>query len=394
MTQEPGRSEGGREDAEQAGGTPPDGWARPGTGGWGEPAPRPSWEKRPAAGEQVPDGRQPASGQPAHGQQPAYGQPAYGQQPPGWAPPPRPGVIPLRPLSMIEIFDGAFRSIRRSPGVMLGASAVVAAVTTLVSVGAQASGVMSVLSIDPMDPSSVPADGGLSAVTSVGTLLAAVISVLASALLNGVLVMAVSRAVLGSRITWGELWRAVRPRLPALVGITLLVGLGLALVVVVAVLPGVLLLVGGSGALGAVLLLVGIPVAAVVVAWLYVRTALAPMVLLLEDQPLGASLRRSWQLTVGSFWRVLGILLLANVVVQLLMAVLTAPFAVVGVVALFLAGPTTGAVVYLVLLALGSVVASTLAYPALASIAALLYIDLRMRREGLDVELARAAQAA
>ena len=34
---------------------------------------------------------------------------------------------------------------------------------------------------------------------------------------------------------------------------------------------------------------------------------------------------------------------------------------------------------------------SVVAYPFLASVTALLYVDLRMRREGLDVELHRAA---
>src|SRR3954451_2889907 len=64
--------------------------------------------------------------------------------PPGWtAPPagawapyvpaaPRPGIIPLRPLSVGEILDGAFTAIRRYPRTVLGLSAGVAAVQQLI----------------------------------------------------------------------------------------------------------------------------------------------------------------------------------------------------------------------------------------------------------------------
>ena len=50
----------------------------------------------------------------------------------GWAPPPvvKPGVIPLRPLGVGEILDGAVTTIRRNPAPMLGLSAIVAVITS------------------------------------------------------------------------------------------------------------------------------------------------------------------------------------------------------------------------------------------------------------------------
>src|ERR671918_262293 len=64
------------------------------------------------------------------------GQPPY----PGWStrqPPAavKPGVIPLRPLGVGEILDGAVTTIRRNPGPMLGLSAIVAIVTQLLGLG-------------------------------------------------------------------------------------------------------------------------------------------------------------------------------------------------------------------------------------------------------------------
>ncbi len=46
----------------------------------------------------------------------------------------------------------------------------------------------------------------------------------------------------------------------------------------------------------------------------------------------------------------------------------------------------------LVITGISSIVAATIVYPFWAGVTSLLYIDLRMRREGLDVELARAAR--
>jgi len=45
-----------------------------------------------------------------------------------------------------------------------------------------------------------------------------------------------------------------------------------------------------------------------------------------------------------------------------------------------------------VLVALGAVIASTLTTPFQAGVTGLLYFDQRMRREGLDITLQRAAQ--
>ncbi|MEK8228082.1 hypothetical protein NKG05_21340 [Oerskovia sp. M15] len=74
--------------------------------------------------------------------QPGYGPPAFAGMP--YVPPAsKPGIIPLRPLSLGEIFDGAFGAIRSNPKVMLGMSATVIAVATIVgmALGALVSGI-------------------------------------------------------------------------------------------------------------------------------------------------------------------------------------------------------------------------------------------------------------
>src|SRR3954454_11612465 len=143
----------------------PTGWGRvaPPDGG-PEPVPDPaatSWD----APTSDPDGSPSPFGPgylpaPGYAQPPGYGPPppagpsSYGPQPtgpagygppaapaPGWggaAAARRPGIVPLRPLSVGEILDGAFRAIRTNPLTMVGVSAVVLAIASVLSIVPQA----------------------------------------------------------------------------------------------------------------------------------------------------------------------------------------------------------------------------------------------------------------
>ncbi|GAA3310379.1 hypothetical protein [Nonomuraea dietziae] len=65
---------------------------------------------------------------PSAWQQPVPPPPPYGQQGYGYMPPPalRPGIIPLRPLGLGDIYDGTIKLIRSNPKAVLGLSAIVA----------------------------------------------------------------------------------------------------------------------------------------------------------------------------------------------------------------------------------------------------------------------------
>ena len=123
------------------------------------------------------------------------------------------------------------------------------------------------------------------------------------------------------------------------------------------------------------------------VPWIAIRWLFAPPTVLLERIGVIASLGRSWRLVGGSWWRCFGIVLLAQLLASVLSGVLQVPF-IVGGLAIHDAGSEA---VALVLTVIGGAIARTLITPFSAAILALLYIDLRMRREGLDVTLQRAA---
>ena len=84
------------------------------TGGWSGPDPkdRPD-DTTPPGGEPMPPAPPPPETQGRQSAPPPPGQP-YQQQ--GWGPRPgygKPGVIPLRPLAVGEILDGAIATMRR-----------------------------------------------------------------------------------------------------------------------------------------------------------------------------------------------------------------------------------------------------------------------------------------
>ncbi|MGO1582051.1 MAG: glycerophosphoryl diester phosphodiesterase membrane domain-containing protein, partial [Actinomycetaceae bacterium] len=115
------------------------------------------------------------------------------------------------------------------------------------------------------------------------------------------------------------------------------------------------------------------------------RLSLAYPAVVLEKAGPGTALSRSWSLTKGSTWRVVGIYVLAFLIAGVIVAVVGVPVALVGQ----LLGLSPALMVIAVTLL--DVLVSLVTTPFTAGVISLVYIDQRMRREGLDVQLARAA---
>ncbi len=322
------------------------------------------------------------------------GAPARYGPPGGYRPAaPRPGIIPLRPLGLGEILDGAFRAIRANPRVMFGLSAVVVAVTVAIQsvvqwyVGGLIAGELADVS-STLDPTGA---NGL-AETLAPTLAAAATSPLVSVavtVLTGLLIVSVSRSVIGQRIAVGEVWSRSWRRV-----LLLLVFSFVSTLLIVAVWGGfvaVLALLGQAeqwGAVAALGVLGGLVLLAATV-WFSIRILLVPATLVLEGTGVGTALKRGWRLTRGSFWRLLGIYLLTSIMVAIVSSIIATPAALIS--AFLLQDPLSTSFGSIVILGIANVVAYTLTTSFMAAVLALLYIDVRMRREGLDVELSRAA---
>lgn len=386
------------------------GWGQPtppGQPGWGQPAPQ---GQQPTPGPVPPPPGQPGWGQPP-GQAPGWGQPPG--QPPGWGQPPawgaaagtgpwvahaKPGVIPLRPLALGEIFDGGFQAIRSNPRTMIGLSAVVLAIVTAVTAVPQAflmQGAGAALA------NAAPTfEDQLNAINSSfqATGISSFVTLIAVQIITAMLVLAVSSAVLGQRIGPGQAWARVRGRVLAVLGLALVQAITIVVALLVPIVPGVIVGFAGSPAAGFGLGALGLFCGILLAIFLGIRLSFSAPALLLEEQGVFAAMGRSFRLVRGTFWRVLGITLLAQVVVGIGSLVIQTPFSAVSALIQVASGDHPYQDFWtnlgqLAVQGIGQVIAGAVFYPFSAAVTTLLYIDVRMRREGLDVELLRAAEA-
>jgi len=396
--QQPGYGPGGQPGYGPGGYGPP-GYGQPGYGqpGYGQPGYGQPGYGQPGYGQ--PGYGQPGYGQPGYGQ-PGYGQPGYG--PGGWNAPssPQPGGIPLRPLSLGDILNGAFTSIRRNPQATLGFSAIVLAVAGVISTLLTLSirhAVNNATTFGTAGTSSAQLHrlgNDLLGLLAAG-LLSLALGLVVEIILTGILTSVIGRGVLGRRVSIGEAWQITAPRLPAVLGATLLgaiivVGLWIPYAVIIVVLA----IAHAPGALIAVLGVLGFLAMLCVTLAVWVLFSLAPAAVVLERLGPWQGLKRSWRLVSGSFWRVLGILLLTIVIIVIASIVLNIPFLIIEAVA---GGGGLGAtavsasIASIIIAAIGGIVVGAITRPLLAGVSVLLYLDMRMRKEGLDLVLQNAA---
>ncbi|NNG40124.1 hypothetical protein HJ588_12705 [Flexivirga sp. ID2601S] len=316
---------------------------------------------------------------PQYGAPPGYGAPA-----PGYAQlAPKPGVIPLRPLRLGDVFEGTFATIRGNPGATLGLSAIVALVVAIPAI-------LTTIAFSNADLSTTDDSGTtLNFGTQIGQNVSGIYMGLAGIFLTGMLTIVVAEAVLGRRISIGETWQKVRGRLLPLLGMTMLQILAL---VVFLVIGTAIVVVLALTAPLAVTVSVGIVLGlALVVGFVYVwvKIGFAGAALVLERIGPIAAFKRSWALTKGQWWRIFGITLLGQLLVSFVAGIATMPAALIlGISAADSGTPSVGAIVAFELI---TVAISALTAPFVAGVSALLYLDQRIRKEALDVTLMQAA---
>ncbi len=298
---------------------------------------------------------------------------------------PHPGtVIPLRPLSLTDIFNGAVAYVRTNPKATLGLATVVVLASQIITLALQVGPLSAIGEFDSTLQGEPPSAGTI-AVFAAGTFAGIVVTTLTSLLLSGMLTVIIGRSVFGATITVGEAWQRLRGRLPALIGLTVLEGLALAITI-----AGVVIVIAAAGGLGGGLaaFAVGLPLGlAALLGVLYVSTVLlfAPAVIVLEHLGIVAAIGRSFTLVTKDFWRVLGIWLLATFVAGVMAWGVGAPFNIAGETMSMIAdGPTLPG---LFLSSVGSAIGQIVTAPFSAGVVVLLYADRRFRAEALDLRL-------
>ncbi|WP_435131760.1 hypothetical protein [Actinacidiphila sp. bgisy144] len=406
MTNSPGPTTPGPSDSpEPDGGTPPDPAPSPGWSTQQPPADTSGWARwTPPQGERAP--RAPSQGGPRWGAPPAPNgtqQPPNGWQQQGpWNRPaaPQPGVIPLRPLDIGEIIGGSVTTLRRHWRAILGITLTVAVITQAIAVVVQ--GLFTDdTSLKKLEDSDNPsAHDILHALRDAyaGLGLTVVVAALGVLTATAMLALVTSRAVLGRPVTVGEAWREARARAGRLVGLSLLLVLLYIAVLAVGILPGILVAAAGASDGGAALAVLGACASLVVLVWLWILLILSPTALMLENQSVVGAIKRSAKLVRGAWWRVLGIELLTVLITYIASAIIDLPFTALSSSAtnesfssFYNSGSTPGWT-FLIVNGIGAVIGSTLTLPISSGTVTLLYIDQRIRRESLDIELAQAAE--
>lgn len=259
----------------------------------------------------------------------------------------------LRPLTIGELLDAAFRIYRGRAKTLMMAVAVpmvpMLVLQTLVSWSTQPE------NYDPFDFSSAQqsVEPGEALLQLTGTLLSSMAIVLASALATAACFRAVSDAYVGEPVTWRESLSFAKTRIWGVLGLTILVGLATLLGLVLCIVPVI-----------------------VPMAWFSV----AVPVLLMEGTGVGRAMGRSRALVSGRFWPVLGAVLLSALLASILQGIIATPAFVAYIADL----PTVAA---LIVEAVFSGIGLILVTPFTAAFTMALYVDLRVRKEGFDIYL-------
>lgn len=359
---------------------------------WGPP-PGPaqhSWGGQPVWGPTP--GGPPAWGTPPHN---PYGGPPPFQQP-RYVAPPKPGIVPLRPLMFGEILDGSFQAIRRNAKAMLGAALLAQTLAAVLTAVLTAFSATSAASLETWAEGLTEQDLVPVVLTfASGVVLASVLTVFLSAVLQGAMVVPVARSVLNRPTGFRQMWALARSRAWALIRLAaLLVGAGLVVALLFAALA--VLLVSTVGGMGALILIPLGLVCFVLYVWVYIKLMVAPAAVVVEELGTVAGIRRSWELTRNSWWRLLGITLVVGIMVGVIAQIVTIPVSLLSGFYTGVVSPhggaeqaMTAAVVAGVATAIVGAMVGAVGFAFQTSVMALLYLDLRMRRDGLDIALLR-----
>lgn len=319
--------------------------------------------------------------------------PGYVPHPAGYGRPwaPKPGIIPLRPLTLGEILDGSFTAMRWNPKVILIPSVIVAVIEGVAATVISVIGQQTILTQARAGDAGPGQVGASFAVLGVTYGVLALAAFFGTVILTGFVTSVIGQAVLGRKETLADAWRAVRPRLWPVIGALLLsslfVGLGWILSIALSVGAGFLIGAGAHlvplGVVAGIVCGLTATVFAVIVAvrWIFA----IPAVVLEHAGPL-QSLGRSWRLVRGSWWRVFGIMLLVTLIVGFVSTIIRTPFQIGTLVT---AAGTAGGISVLgaIVSAIGVIISTAVTAPLQAGAVVVLYTDLRMRREGMDIAL-------
>lgn len=312
----------------------------------------------------------------------------------------QPGIIPLRPLSLGDIYNGAFAALRQAPAVMFGLVLAIWAVL----------GVLTALFINFFFPDLntflLASNDTTNAEEMFDELLSFTESTMVVGLISAVLesfvvfltiaicVAGIAPLVLGRRPTVADVWDSLKNHIGGIFLYALLLLVFSIMVIALGLVPLSGLFLGAISDLGFSLTLlfltfITLTGAFIVSLWIYIKLVFAIPTAVIEDISMVKALRRSWSLTKGSFWKILGIIVLTYLIIAVVNGSLST---VVGLLTSGIAFFSEDLMLIVVISSVFSTIITGLIMPFFGAVLGLLYVDTRIRREGLAVNLLRATQ--
>ena len=263
----------------------------------------------------------------------------------------------LRPLGIGEMVDGALRLYRTNFLTLIKISGAVLVPLGLIQL-------IATVMVGPVDFNAfVDIDPNATAAEQ----LAPLIPLYTALGLTSLLTLAGTVLVQGASITvFAQVYQGVEPdwkaslgtgakRFVALAVSTFLLSLGSGLGLILCIVPGV---------------------------FLFTTWSVSPAALVAEQKGPVAALSRSYQLVRGRFWPVFGAIVLSYLLYSVASQIVSAIASVITIAV----SVNTGTFSF-VPTVVGSIIVSVLAAPFLAAMITIIYFDLRVRKEGYDLEL-------
>ena len=323
-----------------------------------------------------------------------------------WTPAPRKSAIPLHPMTFGMILGRSFSALRHNPKVLFGFAVAVqfgiTAIAVVVIVLVAGFSAARIASVPAGSPDQGPIIAGTVALGIVVGIVLTLASVAFTSIVQGLVAADVSFAALGRKAPLRSLWSRVRPAFWRLFAFALLQGLAVLLWMLAIAGAAIAIMAGSDFSGGSIGLAIGLVVLLVLasiplVVWLSTKLLVVPAALVLERAPLGAALVRSWRLIRGRFWPALGVMFLIGAIMGLAAQVVSVPGSILsgvlgGVMAPSGSPDESEVIGFLALTILPQIL--VLAVQAITLVvqgtgATLIYLDSRMRYEGLDQTLIR-----
>lgn len=255
----------------------------------------------------------------------------------------------LRPLGVGEVLDAAIKLYTRNAVTMwkIVASIIVplAIIQELVVAVSLPSGAF-VRGGTLYTPSGSPAAG------SVAEIVLGLIGVL---VVNGALALCLVDSYVGQPLDWMASLRAAVDRLGPLLWLAIIYGIIVTIAFILLIVPGI---------------------------WLTVAWCVAVPALMFEGLSGFHALRRSYELIRGRWWATFAALLVAGIMLFVALLVIGLIFGGIQ------SGLSVGSVgLWLVLRGISSIISDLIVFPFIGAVVAVIYIDMRVRKEALDLEL-------